>query len=131
MECPCWSKKPYQECCKRYHDGALPENALLLMRSRYAAYAMHLADYIIQSTHPSNPGYSPDFVRWRQDILHFCQSTHFEGLQILEFVDGEENATVTFRAILKRENKDVSFTEKSHFINVNGKWFYIDGVIKQ
>lgn len=42
--CPCHSQKCYEECCKRYHEGAAAENALILMRSRYSAYALQLAD---------------------------------------------------------------------------------------
>ncbi len=118
--CLCHSKKPYDECCKRYHDGALPEDALTLMRSRYSAYALSLADYVMQTTHQAT--HSAD---WRQSILEFGQKTQFESLAILDFADDRERATVTFRAGLSESGRDVSFTEKSQFIKKGGRWLYV------
>ena len=69
IPCPCHSGKKYQECCQPYHTGKLPENALALMRSRYSAYALHLADYIMQTTHPHNRAYLSDKERWKKEIL--------------------------------------------------------------
>ena len=99
---------------------SLPENALKLMRSRYSAYALKKADYIIKTTHPENPSFSSDKVAWKNAILHFCRETDFIGLTILEFIDGEGEAYVTFFAHLKQKRKDVSFEEKSRFMKVEG-----------
>lgn len=114
--CPCCSKKPYAECCKSYHEGMLPENALKLMRSRYSAYALGLADYILKTAL-----FPP---KSKQEILEFSKSTHFDDLTILEFIDGEKEAYVTFRAHLAQAGRDVSFTEKSSFLKEHGKWLY-------
>jgi SEC-C motif domain protein len=127
--CPCFSGKPYSECCKWYHEGNLPENALVLMRSRYAAYALGLADYIMRTTHPDNPHFSADSDRWKKEIVQFSQNTHFEGLKILEFTDGPQSAYVAFTAYLRQEGEDVSFTERSHFIKVGESWLYKEGKI--
>lgn len=127
--CPCYSEKPYAECCKPYHDGSPPVNALALMRSRYAAYALHLAGYIIKTTHPDNPAYFSKKAEWKQDILHFSQNTKFTGLTIHEFIDGENEAYVTFTAHLQQGGKDASFTEKSRFLKVQGRWLYRDGTM--
>ena len=129
--CPCGTQKPYTDCCKPYHEGSLPENALLLMRSRYSAYALKLADYIIQTTHPLNPSYNLHFEEWKRAILHFCETTRFEGLKIVEFVDGENKATVTFTAHLKQQGKNASFTEESSFEKVGERWLYKEGLIEQ
>lgn len=128
-KCPCGSQKNYEECCKQYHDGKLPEKALALMRSRYSAYALHLADYIMNTTHPANPSYSKNRMEWKKSILQFSQNTTFEKLDILEFVDGEKNATVTFTAHLNQAGRVATFTEKSHFVKVDGRWLYKSGEI--
>ncbi len=47
LPCPCGSGLKYKKCCQKYHKGALPSTALLLMKSRYSAYALGLADYIM------------------------------------------------------------------------------------
>jgi SEC-C motif domain protein len=125
--CPCHSGKMYHECCKQYHEGVLAENALKLMRSRYAAYALALVEYIIATTHPDNPAYSSSHNRWKDEILAFSKETKFEGLSIEEFIDGKNFAFVTFKASLKRGSNDVSFTEKSRFEKVNSAWLYRDG----
>jgi len=70
------------------------------MRSRYSAYALNLADYIIKTTHRSNPQYSADDREWRDSIANFSQSTEFRGLTIHEFKEEQLHATVTFTALL-------------------------------
>lgn len=127
--CPCHSKKPYEKCCKPIHDGQPASNALLLMRSRYSAYAKKLADYIIKTTHPENPSYQKNQTTWKEGILIFSSQTHFKDLQIHEFIDGEKEAYVTFTAHLEQNGQDVSFTEKSYFKKVNDQWLYVNGSI--
>ncbi|MBS0621088.1 MAG: zinc chelation protein SecC [Verrucomicrobia bacterium] len=116
MYCPCHSGKPYSECCEPYHRGKPAENALILMRSRYSAYALSLSDYIIDTELPSKSS--------REEILSFSKSTQFEGLEILEFIDGESQAFVTFIARLTRQGRDASFKERSAFTRISGRWYY-------
>ncbi len=127
--CPCGSKALYHKCCKLYHDGALPENALQLMRSRYSAYALMLSDYIIETTHPENPAWQEDKNVWRKELKEFSYLTRFVFLEIKEFIDGEQEAFVTFTANLNQNNQDLSFTEKSTFEKVGDRWLYRDGKI--
>lgn len=127
--CPCGSERLYTECCQALHDGANAGNALLLMRSRYAAYAMGRADYIIRTTHPRNPNYRMDVAGWVQDIKRSYGDTQFQKLEIVDFVDGDEVAYVTFVAHLRKNGKDVGFCEKSRFEKVDGRWLYHSGDI--
>lgn len=122
--CPCFSHQSYEKCCKDYHEGKLAENALKLMRSRFAAYALGLTDYLIQTTHPDNPAYSSNKLKWKEEILLFCHSTQFEGLEIVEFNEGLQEAYVTFNAYLSQNGINGSFREKSKFLKINGSWFY-------
>jgi SEC-C motif-containing protein len=118
--CPCHSGKKYKKCCQPFHKGVLPLNALALMRSRYSALALHLVEYIVDTTHPDNTEHTKDTKEWEKGIAEFCENVHFAGLKIIEFVDGTEEAFVTFRAILG----DTQFVEKSRFLKVDGKWLY-------
>jgi SEC-C motif-containing protein len=127
--CPCHSGELYRGCCRPYHQGKLAENALKLMRSRYSAYALGLADYIIVTTHKNNPSYTKDLKSWKKGILEFSQNTLFEGLKIVEFIDGENEAFVIFTAYLKQGDNDVSFTEKSRFLKVGDRWLYESGQV--
>lgn len=126
--CPCGSSKKYKKCCKVFHDGVLPKTALELMKSRYCAYAVENEKYIIHTTHKNNKDFSEDIKSWALDILDFCKNTEFKKLDILEFMDGETESFVTFKAHLNQQNQDVSFVEKSRFLRVDGKWLYVDGV---
>jgi len=131
MLCPCSSGKPYIVCCKRYHKGVNPPDALKLMRSRYSAYALGLVDYIVTTTHPDNPTYTNDKLSWMTSIAAFCEDTAFTGLDIIDFADGTEEAFVTFTAHLEQEESDASFTERSRFVKVESRWLYHSGEIKK
>jgi SEC-C motif-containing protein len=121
--CPCHSGEKYKKCCHPYHKGIFPSNALKLMRSRYSAYALHLADYIIKTTHRNNPDCNDDIEQWKKSIRHFTQNTRFLGLKINEFLDGEMVAYVTFEASMDSG----SLKERSRFLKENGKWLYESG----
>jgi SEC-C motif domain protein len=98
------------------------------MRSRYAAYASGLVDYIMATTDPQGPHWRHEEEKWRAEILAFCESTRFEGLRILEApTPGPEYGSVSFRAGLSRAGQDVSFAEKSSFRLRAGRWYYVDG----
>jgi|LakMenEpi03Aug12_release.lakeMendotaPanAssembly.Ray.scaffolds.fasta_scaffold269177_2 SEC-C motif-containing protein len=129
--CPCGSTLLYEHCCRRFHDGAAAPTALDLMRSRYAAYALGKVDYIIQTTHPNNRSRKANLNAWKKDLQLFCTQTNFVGLQILSFEDGDNDSTVTFNAKLEQGSRDASFTEKSFFEKVNGRWLYKSGQMQK
>ncbi len=97
------------------------------MRSRYSAYALRLSKYIIDTTHPNNPDFTNDIKQWEEGILGFCDNTNFEGLKILEFVDGENEAYVKFDALLSGSH----FIEKSRFLKTGGRWLYESAAFEQ
>ena len=125
--CPCHSNKAYKDCCKIYHDGQKPENALALMRSRYSAYSLVKIDYIIATMHSSHPDKAQPIENHKKNIQDFCKNTFFKGLEILSFEDGESVSYVTFEANLIQNGRDVSFVEKSRFEKIDEQWFYCSG----
>jgi SEC-C motif-containing protein len=125
--CPCCSGKSYKDCCSVYHQGKEAENALALMRSRYSAYAFNNVDYIVRTTHPRNPAVSQNVAAWKQAILNFSLNTDFDKLEVLDYKEKPNSATVVFIAHLKQDEEDVTFTERSFFAKVDGRWFYVNG----
>ena len=126
--CPCGSLVKYKKCCKPFHENIkTPITALELMKSRFSAFAVLIADYIIFTTHENNSDYISDLKSWNQDIMNFSKNTRFERLEILDFIEGEVESFVTFKATLFQDNTDISFIEKSRFLKVEDKWLYIDG----
>ncbi len=122
--CPCGSGDKYKKCCSKYHNGALAPTALILMKSRYCAYAVGDSKYIMKTTHPDNSDYTTDTKEWSQSISLFSEHTDFMGLTILEYIEGEEEAFVKFKAQLSSGD----LIEKSRFLKVAGKWLYRGGI---
>src|SRR5215216_5092623 len=91
--CPCDSGRSYKNCCQVLHKGGKAASPEALMRSRYSAYALSLAAYIMKTTHPDGTQYKPDQAAWKREIELFCQNTRFERLQIL----AAQGDMVTFR----------------------------------
>jgi SEC-C motif-containing protein len=122
--CPCHSGEKYKKCCQPYHKGIFPSNALRLMRSRYSAFALGLAEYIMHTTHPNNPDYTDERESWRESILDFSKHTRFIALRITEFIDGDTEAFVTFEATFDHG----ILKEKSRFLKPEDRWLYESGV---
>jgi len=96
------------------------------MRSRYAAYAKGLVDYIIETTDPLGDHWQDDETAWREELKAFSAQTRFEGLVILDAPPPSGDvATVTFRTTLKRNGQPVGFEEKSLFRREESRWFYV------
>ena len=121
--CRCQSGRIYKRCCLPAHEGRPATTPEALMRSRYCAYALGLVDYIIATTDPAGPQWRSDRVSWQAEIETFCRITRFEGLEILA-AEGDE---VTFRAHLTRGGQDTGFSERSRFVEREGRWLYHSG----
>jgi SEC-C motif-containing protein len=123
--CPCHSSKAYKDCCEPFHTKKkLPQTALDLMRSRYSAYSLNLASYIIDTTHPLNSQYKINKIEWKKEIQNFSKLTTFKSLKIINFEEDQESAIVSFEACLIEEQEEITLREKSFFIKEKGKWLY-------
>lgn len=125
--CCCHSGKKYKHCCEPWHRGQRPPTAAALMRSRYAAYALGLTDYVMATTHPDGPHWETDQVAWAEGIRAFGAGTSFDGLHLDEDDQRDDEAWVTFTATLQQGGQDASFTERSHFLRVDRRWLYHAG----
>lgn len=123
-QCPCHSGNSYTECCEAYHLGEAEPEPVALMRARYAAYAMNLADYVMQTTHKTHPETKQNKFTWKRGIQQFSKLTDFIGLEILSHHVEENKAHVHFKAILKKNGQDSSFDENSLFLKDKDDWFY-------
>jgi SEC-C motif-containing protein len=125
--CPCGSGQKYKRCCKQYHDQSFQPTPLALMKSRYTAYAIGNAGYIVETTHSENREFKQNKELWKAEIETFCRATTFHKLEILKSEIIHSEAFVTFRAIMSQGEKDISFTEKSRFLQENDRWLYRSG----
>lgn len=124
--CPCGSELKYKKCCKLLHMNQTAKTALELMKSRYSAFVVNDANYIINTTHKENSDYTNDIHSWKRSINEFSLKSCFKKLEILQFIE-DEVSYVTFKATIFQDNIDCSFIEKSKFLKENGKWLYHSG----
>lgn len=119
--CPCQSGKEYADCCAPYHLGKIAPTAEALMRSRYSAYALKLADYINATWHPDTLN-DPVTVKSLEGI-------QWIGLTIHEAKTLDEtHATVKFTALFDQGDAvPMQMTENSRFVRQGKKWLYVDG----
>jgi SEC-C motif-containing protein len=118
--CPCGSGRHYGRCCGPLHQGADAATAEALMRSRYCAYALGLADYLAHSWHPDTRPNTPieGNVKWA-------------GLAIVSTDRGGPDTTegeVAFCARYLDGERLESLCERSRFIRYEGRWVYLDGL---
>lgn len=120
QKCPCTSGQSYGRCCRPHHRGETLPEPEALMRSRYAAYALGKARYILETSGEARE----DEAAWLEDVRRFSEHTRFTGLTILSVEPGESTAWVTFRAGLEQQGEDASFTERSRFERTD-RWRYV------
>ena len=118
--CYCGNSISFQDCCEPYIKGIKnATTAEVLMRSRYSAFAVGAADYLVNTTHISKRRYHN-----KRDILAWSQANKWLKLEVLASTE----TTVTFKAYYLDENlKAQVHYEHSTFKLEDEKWFYADG----
>lgn len=87
------------------------------MRSRYSAFAMRDAAYLIATWHPTT----------RPASLDLDTSEEWVQLRVLATRTVGDNATVEFIARSRNGGRTSSLHEISRFVREEGRWFYLDG----
>ena len=89
------------------------------MRSRYAAFAMQLKDYLLATWHP----------RKRPQALEIDPLQKWLGLKIVGArATGEDTAEVEFIARFRIGGGSAArLHERSRFVREGGRWLYVDG----
>ncbi len=124
--CPCLSGETFGDCCRPVHQGERPAPTTeALMRSRYSAFAVGDADWLLASWHPSTRPAELDLdddLTWRRlDILGTWAGGPFDDAGEVEFVAFWRSASTGERGRLQ---------ERSRFVREDGRWFYVDGDVE-
>lgn len=90
------------------------------MRSRYSAYVVGVIDYLLATWHPStSPGdLELQLVKWL-------------GLEVLHAESSGDAGLVEFVARCRVNGRAQRLHESSRFIRQDGRWYYIDGQMKE
>jgi SEC-C motif-containing protein len=126
--CPCGRLGPANKplrldaCCGRFVNDveATPApDAESLMRSRYTAFVLERADYLLATWHTSR----------RPSSLSFDKGVKWLGLDVRQHrVLDASHAEVEFVARQKSPgNAAIRLHERSRFVHDLGRWYYVDG----
>lgn len=116
--CYCGSAAGYAQCCKPLHQGQAASSPEALMRSRYSAFVLHNAEYLLISWHSST----------RPQTLELNNDDSWLSLFVLSSQQQGSSGKVHFKAYLKEENEFYELEENSSFVLEDGHWFYVDGL---
>ncbi|WP_395243353.1 YchJ family protein [Agromyces sp. MMS24-K17] len=119
--CPCGSGDAFGACCGPLLDGAAAPTAVQLMRSRYTAFAVGDAAYLLATWHPST----------RPDDLDLDPGLEWRSLHVLAAERGgpfDADGTVEFVAAWRdADGVRGRLHEVSRFVRVDRRWAYVDG----
>jgi len=89
------------------------------MRSRYAAFVLHLESYLLATWHSSR----------RPDSIPFEEKQKWLGLKVVAWRNtGPDSAEVEFIARYRIGGASAArLHERSRFVKENGQWLYVDG----
>ncbi|MHC9293367.1 YchJ family protein [Mycobacterium sp. LTG2003] len=119
--CPCGSGADYTACCGPLHRGErAADTAVALMRSRFSAFAVGDADYLMATWHRTT----------RPKTLTLDDTIVWRRLQIVDTEAGggdDAHGVVEFRAQYVADGERRILHERSRFTRTGGKWMYVDG----
>ncbi len=123
-QCPCGSALDYAACCQPLHDGqTLADTPEQLMRSRYSAYVLAKAPYLLATHHADFRGDLSE-----AELLEACRQTQWQRLEIVDAPAHQGDAgEVEFRAWYRDGTALRALHERSRFVREGGQWYYCDG----
>jgi SEC-C motif-containing protein len=121
--CLCDSGLTFRGCCQPYLRGELAApSAEALMRSRYTAYVLEDASYLLATWHPATRPASLDFDQQPRP--------KWLGLNVKRRADiDNQQAMVEFVARYKMNGRAFRLHESSRFDLIDGRWYYRDGEV--
>src|SRR4051812_41423882 len=129
-DCPCHSGLRYTACCGPLHAGAKEaDTPEALMRSRYAAFAMGLGTYLVQTLASSHPDLASEPKELAILLSRARERQRFLGLRILYTHASSDEGEVLFFARIFERGADRSFAELSTFVREDGTWRYQSGLL--
>ncbi|MDO5753117.1 MAG: YchJ family metal-binding protein [Arthrobacter sp.] len=130
MRCPCQSGESYENCCAKFirslgtDQQLYPPTAEALMRSRFSAFAVGDASYLLHTWHPSTRPASLQLDADQQWYLLEILGTSAGGLFDSQ---GVVSFRAHYRSAANRKLKD-SLTETSSFVREGRQWLYVEAL---
>ena len=109
----------FDACCGPYHSGQAAPDAESLMRSRYSAFCLERAPYLLRTWHASH----------RPASIAFDPGVKWLGLEVRHAAESGDAGVVEFVARCRDANGAQRMHETSRFVREAGRWYYIDGQV--
>jgi SEC-C motif-containing protein len=130
-DCPCFSGLLYGQCCGPLHRAERPaDTPLALMRSRYAAFALGLGEYLVRTLSEEHADRALDAMRLARKLSSARERQRFLGLRVDEVRADGDRGEVLFFARIFEKGQDRSFTERASFRRESGVWRYAGGDVE-
>jgi SEC-C motif-containing protein len=116
-DCPCGRGRPFGGCCGPALNGHAPSTAEGLMRSRFTAFVLDDAAYVMKTWHPKT---RPTEVEPDPDM-------RWTRLEVLDATGGglfDAEGVVEFRAHFRDRGRPGDMHERSRFVRDDGAWVY-------
>ncbi len=124
-QCPCGSQLSYIECCEPLISAKkIAQSPEALMRSRYVAYTFGNIDYIERTMcGEASRHFQHDLaVRWARRVKWI-------KLEVFGSITRHDNCGfVEFKATFIEGCQLKNIHEKSEFLRVEGRWYYVQGI---
>ena len=129
-DCPCGSLARYADCCGPLHAGVREaETPVALMRSRYAAFALGLGEYLVKTLAAAHPDRATPRAALVRALSRAKDTQRYLALRILHTATRGDEGEVLFHAKVFEKGADRSFAELSTFAKEDGGWRYVDGLL--
>ncbi|MGZ5367100.1 YchJ family protein [Aeromicrobium sp.] len=119
--CPCLSGNTFGTCCGPLLSGERhAATAEQLMRSRFTAFAVGDAAYLLRTWHPNT----------RPASFDLDPARHWYRLDIVWAERGgvlDSDGQVSFRAYFRHPDGPGEQAEVGRFVREDKKWFYLNG----
>lgn len=129
--CPCGSGADYRACCRPYHEGGEPRDPATLVRSRFSAFALGRADYLLRTLHPAHELRARDEREVLRELARAKHELRYRSLVIHDEEIAGDRARVLFTARVLEKGRDRSFVELSRFERTQDGWRYLDGELRR
>lgn len=138
LPCACGSGRSLRECCHSLHTGkSRAKTATQLLAARFSAYAVGKALFIVDSTARDSEEWQTDADAWLKDIRRYSDEHEMLSIDIgpeeslggsgNEDLDGIKGTSILFTCEMIEGGVPVSFTERSLFVRIVGRWYYAGG----
>lgn len=100
------------------------------MRSRFAAFALGLGDYLVETLADAHEDRAHDPVLLARELGRVHERQKFLGLRIVHAEAEGSRGRVLFHARIFEKGQDRSFAELSAFVREHGRWRYLRGELR-